>query len=93
MSNERFDRFIELARRGRKNQLNAPPLGFTTRVAAIWAHGAEDDSLLIWERLARWAAAGALVVCLIAAGLGNRVPRHDAFAEFAGVEVEQESPW
>ncbi|MCI0536353.1 MAG: hypothetical protein L0Z50_14120 [Verrucomicrobiales bacterium] len=93
MRNSRFDRFLELARRGRKNELNSPPLGFSARVAAICARRGEDDVLLIWERFARWAAAAALVVCLIAAGLGKRAPQHDALAEFAGIEPETEWLW
>jgi hypothetical protein len=61
----RFERFLDLARRGRPAEVPESRFGFATRVAARWAaHDARPDALVVWERLTRWGLAGALAVCL-----------------------------
>ena len=61
----RFERFLDLARRGRPAETPEPRFGFATRVAARWAaHDARPDALIVWERLTRWGLAGALAVCI-----------------------------
>ena len=61
----RFERLLELARRGRPPETPGLRLGFATRVAARWASGGPaHDTLFVWERWTRWGLAGALAVCL-----------------------------
>jgi hypothetical protein len=66
-SERRFERLLELARRGRPKETPETRFGFATRVAARWAsESPANDALIVWERLTRWGLAGTLALCLTA---------------------------
>jgi hypothetical protein len=62
--NRRFERFLDLARRGRPAETELPRFGFATRVAARWASESSPDPIFVWERLTRWGLAAACAVFL-----------------------------
>lgn len=70
---EQFDRVMALARKadgaraGVKPEGVEPlPLGFATRVAALWASRPVADEWELWDRLSRWGLGLALAVCVVA---------------------------
>lgn len=72
-SGERFDRLMALARKaegaraGVKPEESEPlPLGFSTRVAAMWAARPAADEWDLWDRVSRWGLGLALAVCVVA---------------------------
>lgn len=67
MKDERFQRYLTAARRGRPEVEPSMPYGFATRVAALWAaRSRREDPWSLWERLARY---GALVVAALVLAL------------------------
>ena len=72
-SGNRFERVMALARKsegaraGMKPEGVEPlPLGFSTRVAALWASKPVPDEWDLWDRVSRWGLGLALVVCVAA---------------------------
>ena len=86
-------RLLALARHGRRVPPLNPPPGFTTRVAARAVHAHTEDGLLLWENLARWGLAAALVLCLLTAVFQQRVPEQSFLADFAGLNDSVEELW
>ncbi|MBM3848352.1 MAG: hypothetical protein FJ405_18965 [Verrucomicrobia bacterium] len=61
---DRFERFLNAARRGAPKGSPELRTGFATRVAARWAsRGTSPDGLIVWERLTRWGLAAGMAVC------------------------------
>jgi hypothetical protein len=94
-NDDKFERFLERARRGRPAEAPEPPFGFATRVAARWAaQGASSDPLLVWERLTRWGLAGALAVCLAVLAVGRDSLRAqstpNALEALAGLDADED---
>jgi hypothetical protein len=93
----RFERLLELARRGRPVETPEPRFGFATRVAARWASSSPaNDALFVWERLTRWGLAGALAVCLTVLAFSRDTLRAgstsaSALETLAGLEMDDES--
>ena len=92
---EELKRLITLARRGRalREQVSRPPFGFATRIASRALVAREDDPLVLWERMARWSLAVALVACIATAALHSRTQRSSALADFAGLNESAENLW
>jgi hypothetical protein len=89
-----LERLIKLARRRRTpRQQREAPFGFSTRVASRALSVRREDGLLVWERLAAWGVAMAIVVCVLTTALHQRSPEHSMLAEFAGVNESSESFW
>lgn len=72
-SGERFDRVMALARKAEEARagvkpdgLETLPLGFSTRVAALWTSRPVPDEWDLWDRVSRWGLGLALAVCLVA---------------------------
>jgi anti-sigma-K factor RskA len=94
MNDERFDKFLAAARRGRPSEEPPVRFGFVTRVAARGLSLARrEDPLALWERLARWGAALTAVSCLAAAVVLHERSTPDPLAELAGAETEADALW
>jgi hypothetical protein len=92
--NPGLERLLALARRGRPAQPDEAPLGFATRVASRAHAVRREDGLLVWERLAMWGAACAIVLCVLTATLHrHHTAKETALADFAGLSESAESPW
>jgi hypothetical protein len=64
-----LERLLKAGRRPPPPETSAPPLGFSTRVAARWATDRSfGTALRLWEELSR-RAAGRLAVVAVIAGL------------------------
>ena len=88
-----LERLIALARRVRSPEQHEAPFGFATRVASRALATDEDDPLVLWERMARWSLAVALVACIATAVLHPRAQRSPATADFAGLRDSAENLW
>ena len=92
---EELKRLITLPRLGRalREPASRPPFGLTTRIASRALAAREDDPLVLWERMARWCLAVALVACIATAALHPRADRSSARADFAGLNESAENLW
>jgi hypothetical protein len=92
----RFERFLELARRGRPPQAEPAPFGLATRVAARWTSAGASDPIFVWERLTRWGVVVACAVFLTTLAVSRKsfeaASAPTALERFAGV-VEEEDPF
>lgn len=88
-----LDRLIALARRGRTAKQDEAPLGFATRVASRALSARRPDALFVWERLARWGVAIAIVLCILTTAFHQRSTKQSALADFAGLTEPAATAW
>ena len=80
MKDERFDTFLELARRGRPEPSAEAPYGFASRVAARWAGAPKHPSLAdLWERLCWYGAGVSLAALVFSASFAPPTSQPNAF--------------
>jgi hypothetical protein len=91
---QRFERFLETARRGRPETAHEPAFGFATRVAAS-AMTKREDPFAFLENIARRFLVAALVIALcVGTGVIHLpAPKSSALADLAGLAEAPETPW
>jgi hypothetical protein len=86
-----IEQLLAAARRGRpKPAHEQAPFGFATRVVAR-SFAAVEDHLAPWERLARWGAAAATLLAVVAFLLGQRPVEPNPLATLAAESQEVEA--
>lgn len=89
-----LEKLINLARRGRPESCEPAPPGFTTRIVARAWSNREEDPLVIWERMARWCLAVAVVACLATVALHHpHSPRLSGAIASGDVNEPAENLW